>query len=418
MSVARLSRPISAFKARTRKEKGFALAFVMVLFILLSGLTYMSTATTGRTIKTAVMSRDFVESGQLADVAVQDAIYQLNEGAALPLPLAAAPKTGSNSTGNWTWYADPVSPGPGGGRQTVIHATGKFRSVTRSVTASATSLNVGGFKIMPDKQIQYEEGPAAAFTHAVMGRTVKVQNGAGVGAGTPFLTGPVGVNGPGPLDLANYPGMTSPANVSYLLYGGQAANLTVDGATKIPAGIGLDAQFVNDNLARCGGAAPADWVASRSGGILVANDNVACYASMLFDVPTTVVGAGAFNAFVTGPVTFNDSAKASAAGTALNIYANGAVTFNTTMVSGAPMEVRNTFIFAPKGACNTVPFRDATKGLTFSGSLACDTVSVAGQFTGTPAVNPLGNDPAKDTALYSREIWALVNYKQPAGTRS
>lgn len=418
MSVARLARPITAFRSRTRKEKGFALAFVMIIFILLSGLTYMSTATTGRTIKTAVMSRDFVESGQLADVAVQDAVYQLNEGAALPLPLVAAPKTGSNSTGTWSWYADPISAGPGGGRQTVIHASGKFRSVTRSVTAAATSLNVGGFKIMPDNQIRYEEGPASAFTHAVLGRSVKVQNGAGVGGGTPFLSGTVGVNGPGPLDLANYPGMTSPSNVSYLLYGGQAANLTVNGATKIPAGIGLDSQFVNDNLARCGGAAPADWVASRSGGVLVANDNVACYASMLFDVPTTILGAGAFNAFVTGAVTFNDSAKASAAGTALNIYANGAVTFNTTAVSGAPMEVRNTFIFAPKGACTTNPFRDPTKGLTFSGSLACDTVSVAGQFTGNPAVNPLGNDPTKDANLYGREIWTLVNYKQPAGTRS
>lgn len=419
MSVARLSRPISTLKTRSRKEKGFAMAFVLIMLILLSGLTYMSAATTGRTIKTAVMSRDFVESGQLADAAVQDALYHLNEGNPAALPVAGSPKKGSNSTGTWSWYADPVKPGLGGGRATVIHASGTFRDVTRNVTASANSLNVGGFKVMADKQIQYEAGPAGAFSHTVLGRTVKVQNGAGVGSATPFLSGVVGINGPGPLDLATYPGLASPLNVSsYLLYGGQAANLNVNGAIKIPAGIGLDPAFVNDNLSRCGGAAPADWVSSRTGGILVANDNVACYASMLFDVPTTIVGTGAFNAFVTGAVTFNESAKAAASGTALNIYTNGNVTFNTTQVAGIPMEVRNTFIFAPKGACTTAPFRDSTKGLTFSGSLACDSVTAAGQFTGTPAVNPLGNDPAKEGALYSREIWTLVDYKQPSGSRS
>lgn len=417
MSVARLSRPSRLL--RTRKQKGFAMAFVLIMLILLSGLTYMSAATTGRTIKTAVFSRDFVESGQLADAAVQDAVYQLNEGNPSSLPTSASPKTGSNSTGTWSWYADPITAGLGGGRATTIHATGTFRNVTRSVTAGANSLNVGGFKVMADKQIQYEAGPAGAFSHTLLGRSIKAQNGAGVGSATPFLTGVVGVNGPGPLDLSTYSGLSSPLNVSaYLLYGGQAANLNVPSAIKIPAGIGLDSAFINDNLSRCGGAAPADWVSSRSGGILVANDNVACYASMLFDVPTTIVGTGAFNAFVTGAVTFNESAKASTTGTALNIYTNGNVTFNTTQPTGAPMEVRNTFVFAPKGACTTNPFRDSTKSLTFSGSLACDSINASGQFTGTPAVNPLGNDKTKDGSLYSREIWTLVDYKQPAGSRS
>lgn len=419
MSVARISRPLGALRLKSRKQKGFALAFVLVMLILLSGLTYMSAATTGRTIKTAVMSRDFVESGQLADAAVQDAVYLLNEGNTAALPTVDSPRTGSNSTGTWSWYADPLAPGLGGGRATTIHASGKFRNVTRSVTANANSLNVGGFKVMSDKQIQYEAGPAGAFSHTLLGRSIKAQNGAGVGSTTPFVSGVVGINGPGPLDLSTYSGLSSPLNVSsYLLYGGQAANLNVNGAIKIPAGIALDPQFINDNLSRCGGAAPADWVSSRSGGILVANDNVACYSSMLFDVPTTIVGSGAFNAFVTGAVTFNESAKAAASGTALNIYTNGNVTFNTTQVAGSPMEIRNTFVFAPKGACTTNPFRDSTKGLTFSGSLACDSINAAGQFTGTPAVNPLGNDPAKDGSLYAREIWALVGYQQPAGTRS
>lgn len=417
MSISRLARPLSAFSRRPRREQGFALAFVMVLFILLSGLTYMSTQTTGRTIQTAFMSRDFIEAGQLADIAVQDAVYQLNEKAALPLPLVGAPKPGTSTNGTWEWYADPITAGASGGRKTTIHATGYFRDVTRKVTASASSLKVGGFKVMPDKQILYEEGPAAAFTHAIMGRNVKVQNGAGVGVGTPFITGPIGVNGPGPLDLATYPGLTSPLVASYLLYGGQAANLNIPTATKVPIGLKLDAEFVTSNLTRCGGVAPAAWLASRSGGILTADNNVACYSSMTFDVPTTILGGGAFNAFVSGPVIFNESAKAASVGTALNIYTNGAVTFNTTAVTGLPMELRNTFIFAPQGACTTVPFRDITKGLTFTGSLACDTVKVAGIFTAAPAVNPLGNDAAKDLMLYNREIWALTEYKQPAGSR-
>ncbi|HEX9086115.1 MAG TPA: hypothetical protein VF867_01150 [Arthrobacter sp.] len=418
MSLARLARAVPAFSKGGRNQKGFAIAFAMVMFLLLAGLTYMSTATTGRTIKTAAMSRDFVESGQLADIAIQDAVYQLNEAAA-SFPTAGTVKSGSTPQGTWTWYLDGnITPGLGGGRTAVIRATGKFRNVTRNVTATAGSLNVGGFKVMPDNQLQYEESPAAAFTHTVLGRSVKVQNGAGVGGATPFLKGTVGVNGPGPLDLANYGGTTSPSTAAYLLYGGQAANLNVDGATKIPAGIGLDGKFVTDNLVRCGGAAPAPWTASRSGGVINANDNVGCYSSMTFDVPTTIIGGGAFNAFVTGPVVFNDSAQAATAGTALNIYTSGAVTFNTTLASAGPMTLNNTFIFAPAGACTTSPFRDPVKGLTFTGSLACDTVNVAGSFAGAVPVNPLGNDATKDVALYSREIWFLTDYKQPAGKRS
>lgn len=432
MSVFRISRTRGNAHILPRRARGFALPFVLVLFIMLSGITYMSAQNTGRTIKTAVMSRDFIQAGQMADYAVQDALYRLNEPDGTALPFAGAPRTGATASGDWQWYADTITaavqhrnPLTGvlgddlnAGRITTIHAKGTFRGVNREVTATARSLKVGGFKVGTDQQLIYEAGPAAAFSHTILGRTVQVQNGTGVGAATPFLTGPIGVNGPGPLDLKNYPGLDSPAKSTYLLYGGQAANLNVPEAVKLSAAIGLDASFVTENASRCGGAAPAAWVASRSGGVLVADNNVACYASMLFDVPTTIVGAGAFNAFVTGNIVFNEPAKAAASGTGLNIYTNGSVTFNTTAVTGAPMELKNTFIYAPKGACKTSPFRDLTKGLTFTGSLACDTVAVAGQFADAPAVNPLGNDATKDKALYNREIWFTAGYKQPSGTRN
>jgi hypothetical protein len=88
------------------------------------------------------------------------------------------------------------------------------------------------------------------------------------------------------------------------------------------------------------------------------------------------------------------------------------VNFKTTLVSGTSMVLGNTFIFAPKGACATVPFRDATKGLALVGSLACDTVNVAGKFDWKAPVSPLGSE------LYDREIWFLTDYHQPAGRRN
>ena len=433
MSVARIARPVSAYRALPRKkQQGFAIAAVMLIFIIMGGIVYMGAATAGRTIKTAVYARDFTESGQLADYAVQDALYTLNEQLqatpSLVLPTLATPKTGSSTNGTWQWYADPLDRtkdpssastadpteplGVGGGWSLTIHASGNFRGDTRNVTAVAGSLKAGGFKVLADNRLSYEEGPAAAWTHTIMGRSVKVQNGTGLGAGTTFLSGDVAVTGAGPLDLSTYPGLASKVSPTSrtLLYGGQAAALNVDGATKIPSGISLDSQFVADNLARCGTAIPEDWVASRAGGVLVANGNSACYNSMTFDVPVTVLGAGSFNGFVKGDVTFKDSVTAPAS--ALNIYTNGAVTFNTPAASGTSMTLQKTFIFAPKGACTTSPFRDLTKVLNFTGSMACDSVSVAGKFNWVPAVSPLGSD------LYAREIWFLTDYHQPAGARN
>jgi type II secretory pathway pseudopilin PulG len=434
MSIARLSRPVSAYRALPKKQKGFALSAVMVLFIMLGGITYMGAATAGRTIQTAVSARDFTESGLLADFAVQDAVYLLNEKAAVNpgyvLPTKASPRTGTSTTGSWQWYVerpadaiaapgDPLSDvvaddAPGGGRRTVIRASGTFRGDTRNVTAAAGSTDVGGFKVLADKTISYEQGPAAAWSNAVQGRSVKVQNGAGLGAGTTFITGNVALTGAGPLDLTTYPGMNSKVSpaTKLALYGAQAAKLTTPGAMKIPAGILPDSRFVTDNIARCGGGAPEDWVASRVGGILVANNNTACYNSMTFDVPVTVTGTGAFNAFVKNAVNFEDTVTPSSSTTALNIYTNGAVNFKTTLVGGTSMTLGNTFIFAPQGACTTVPFRDVTKGLTLTGSLACDTVSVAGKFDWKAPVNPLGSE------LYDREIWFLTDYHQPAGRRN
>lgn len=419
MSIARLSRPASAYRALPKRQKGFALAAVMVLFIMLSGITYMGAATAGRTIQTAVSARDFTEAGLLADFALQDALYQLNEQVALnpayAMPTLASPRTGTSTTGTWQWYADAaIAPGFSGGRTVKIRSSGTFRGTTRNVTAQAASMEVGGFKVQADKSISYEQGPESAWGSTITGRSVKAQNGAGLGTGTTFITGNVAVTGAGPLDLTTYPGMNSAVSPTskLLLFGALASKLTNPGAVKVPAGITLDGQFVTDNLARCGAGTPEDWVASRAGGILVANNNTACYNSMTFDVPVTVTGTGAFNAFVRNAVNFEENVTPSSSTTALNIYTNGGVNFKTTLATGASMALGNTFIFAPKGACATVPFRDATKTLTLVGSMACDTVNVAGKFDRKATVSPLGSE------LYNREIWFLTDYHQRAGNRN
>jgi hypothetical protein len=278
----------------------------MVLFIMLSGITY------GRITADAPSRprcpRDFTDPGCWPTCRPGRAC-QLNEQAALN-PAYVAP---AGLTPDWHQHhrnlavvrrtaADATAPGdrsptlwptpPAVARRTVIRASGTFRGDTRNVTAVAGSTDVGGFKVLADKSISYEQGPAAAWSNAVQGRSVKVQNGTGLGAGTTFLTGNVAVTGAGPLDLTTYPGMASKVSpaTKLALYGAQAAKLTTPGAMKIPAGITPDTLFVTDNLSRCGAAVPEDWVASRAGGILVANNNTACYNSMTFDVPVTVTG--------------------------------------------------------------------------------------------------------------------------------
>jgi hypothetical protein len=406
------------------RDKGFILVSTIMLFVLVAGTVYWLISATDRTIKSSVQTSDFVQSGQLADLAIQDAMYQLNEVQPAVLPGAGSPRTGGTSNdGSWSWYADPVTMGSGG-KSTVLHASGTFRGATRKVQATAQGTRVGGFKVEADKSITYQVAPSTAFTHTLLGKSVTATNG--IGGANPFITGSIGLLG-STLDVKAAAGTTSKVGADFYQYGPAATSLSVAGAVRAPAGLALDPNFITDNMATCGGADPEDWKASRNGGVLTAGGNVGCYASMDFDVPTVIEGDGSFNAYVSGGVTIRQNISA-ASGTGLNIYTNGNVTFPTEEADSSSLVVRNVYAYAPRGLCTTTTaaaggFRSLTKSLDFSGSLACMTVRVAGQFRQGDNADasyqgrkgPI--DPTGDS-IFDNTVWYLADYQQPAGTRA
>ena len=406
------------------RDKGFVIVSTIMLFALVSGSVYWLISATDRTIKSSVQTADFVQSGQLADLAIQDAMYQLNQLRPAVLPSAASPQRGGTANdGAWEWYADTVTMGDGG-KTTVLHATGTFRGATRKVQATAQGARVGGFKVEADKSITYQVAPSTAFTHTLVGKSVTATNG--IGGASPFISGSVAVLG-STLDVKAAAGTTSKIDVDYYQYGPAATSLSVPGAVRAPAGLSLDPNFITDNMSTCGGAAPEAWKASRNGGVLTAGGNVGCYASMDFDVPTVIQGNGSFNAYVSGGVSIRDNISA-ASGTGLNIYTNGNVTFPTEEADSSTLTLRNVYVYAPQGLCSTTTpaaggFRSLTKSLDFSGSLACKTVRVAGTFrqgTNTDVKYPDRKGPIGPTGddIFDNTVWYLADYQQPAGTRA
>jgi hypothetical protein len=393
-----------------RKDKGSILLSTLLLIVMLSGVALAMSGSTSRTIQNANASRGFTESGQLADQALQDAAFVLNNTPNGPFPTKTSPRTGTSDRGSWSWYAEPVVNAPAG-KTTTIVATGNNNGVQKTFTFKAGAPTVGGFKKESSGQLSYELSPATAFGHVLLAPSITVQNGIGSGAASTFLKGTIGVIGAGPVKTDTFPGLPSQKDVNYLLYGAGTNSLNLPNATRVPAGVFLDPKFVTENMARCG-TTPNAWTASQNGGILVANDNTACYSSMAFDVPTVIVGAGAFNAFVAGNVSFEADVTVPD-GTALNIYANGGVVnFWSERSKDSSLDVTNTFIYAPQADCRTQPFRSTLKALDFSGAIACGkSVAVAGKFTGKTPVKPLGAD------VYENNIWYLTDYQQASGTR-
>lgn len=401
-------------RRKGRRDRGFILVSTIMLFVLVSGTVYWMISTAHRTTQSAINTSDFVESGQLADFAVQNALYTLNSSGSAALPTAAAPATVTTTSGTYTWYADPVTLGEGG-KTAVIHAAGTFRKTTRLVQATAIGPRVGGFKTEADKSITYQLAPSTAFSHTVTGKSVTLQNGISIPASGSFATGSIGLLGS---SVATDPatGTSAKAAVDYFQYGPAAASVSLPNAVRAPAGMSLDSGFIDDYLARCGGAAPAAWVASQHGGVLVANGNLGCYSSMTFDVPTAIEGSGAFNAFVAGGVTFSDNVTAPT-GTGLNIYTKGNVDIRTEDASGTSLTMKNTFLYAPGGLCQTVTsdpsvFRSTSKPLDFTGSLSCATVKAAGQFAPAAPIGAMGDD------IFNNDVWYLANYQQPSGSRA
>lgn len=396
-------------RMRRARDRGSVILTSMLLMLMCSIAVIAIVAGAARATTAAAQSRDLIEANQLADKGMADGVDGFTQAPAGPFPTQSSPKTATDGQGTWSWYADPVTAGPVG-QQSTVHSTGQFLHATKTVAANVGSLQVGGFKVGSDGNVGYELSPATAFRHVVFGPQIQVQNGINAGPADQFITGPIGVTG-ATLNLAPYPTLASNADTSAVyLYGSGSNAVALNGAVRVPAGAFLDPKFVSDNLARC--TTGGNWVASQNGGLLVANGNTGCYTSMVFDVPTTVTGAGAAQAFVSGNVTFQAPVTVPA-GTALNIYTNGStVEFDTEMSPTPTLTVQNTFIYAPNANCRTQPFRSTISPLDFTGSLACGAqVQVAGKLAAKAPVNPLGSD------LYGNTVWFQYAYKPQGGQR-
>ncbi|MCC3299262.1 hypothetical protein [Arthrobacter caoxuetaonis] len=417
---------LRTMRQKGAKDRGVIMMSTLILLVLISGTTYAMVSTTGRSIMSSTLNKDFGQAGQLADRAVQEAIYQLNEKPTATKPTASSRAYSTkdedgDGVKDWNWYLEPIA--ATGPRSTVIHAEGTYRGTTRKVEVKAGALLVGGFTSRAADQLTYEVSPETAFRHVALGRFITMQNGIGISADTKFVDGRVGVLKDKPvMTLAS--GTSAKNGATYLLYGTEASRSVLSPSSRIPAGLKLDSKFIDDNINRCGGATLVPWIASEHGGVLVANGNTGCYSTMTFDVPTTILGSGAFNAFVNGATTIK--ANITGAATAgLNIYTKGGVDFRTEDSAGTSLTVSNTFIYAPNGTCRTVvnsdaaQFRSTSKSLTFTGSLACDTVKAAGRFTAREPISPLGGRSAaiKPGDTYNSEVWYLIDYKQPSGAR-
>jgi len=414
------------FQRRNRRDRGFILLSTMVIFVAVSGSVAGLLGAAQATINNSTLSREFIQAGQLTDLAVQDSLYQLNQNPVYALNAqgtgfanisASKTSSGSSNGGTWKWQMQ-FTTAVGGWPELQITADGMANKTTRHAVTTASALTVGSFKVGTDNQLTYEVSPRTAFQHVLFGRQVTAQNGAGVGPGSTFLQGNVGITGP-TANFAQYGGFTSQGKGIFRLYGSAAASATIpdvpkSSVKKAPVGLFLDKAFIADNISRCGGTAAEAWVSSKNGGKLKASSaaqgNAGCYSSMNFDIPTIVEGTGSFNAFVSGGVKFSDDVSM-AGGAALNIYTNGNVDFNTEQATSTSLDIANTFIYAPQGTCNTVPFRSASKTLNYIGSIACDTINVAGKFNTTPEINPLGSE------VYGSNIWYLTDYQQPSGSR-
>lgn len=388
-----------------RRDRGSAIAGAMVVMLMLSMLGYAMISTSARNVQSAALSDDFIHAGQMADYAVQDALGALNAATA-GQTVAAAPTTGSRTMpdgGQWSWKRTG---------ETVI-AKGTFRGTTRGVEAKLGTVNVRGYQVK-DRKVSYIMTMADALSHTVIGSDVTVS--AGQGATGNIVTGDIAVlAGTAKVLKAD----NAPANHSgtAMLYGaGTAIQAAGNTTRKVNAGVLLDDGFAGRNLSTC--SPNQHWKASDHGGrlnagSLGAGNNSGCFASMDFDVPTTISGSGAYHAFVRGAVTI----RANINGASLNLFTDGNVTFDVAGAAGSQLSVAKTFVHAPKGTCTAA--RHTTKTLVFTGSLACKKIDAAGKFSPSSEGPYL---PRPDAALpasanQERSIWTLDEYQQPTGYR-
>lgn len=196
--------PVKGGVSLKQDQSGNALmAWVLIMVILFSGLTTALSGYSLISVKATKRSTDFVVAGQLSNEAVQDAIYQFNNGAVandtagtITLPetvdgestacgstIADAIKRSGNwktqlgcgvyqsapNAGKWEWTVKDTSLGGVKGKRFVLTATGAYGDAKRSVTVNFTSLAATGVRRDANNKIGYTVAPSTAFDFAIFG---------------------------------------------------------------------------------------------------------------------------------------------------------------------------------------------------------------------------------------------------------
>jgi hypothetical protein len=445
-------------------QSGQALmAWVLIMLVLFAGLAQALAGYTLTSVNATKRSTDFVVAGQISNEAVQDAIYQFNEGKIAKGAVATtagttcgvkidgavlrgeswdATKLGcgeyrtSPKTGKWQWtvVADPaVAPG---NRYTVT-ATGAYGKAKRSVTVKLSSLSVTSVRYDEDKKIGYTIAPSTVFDFALFSGSDADNEGLAWAKGVKkvsdvYIKGQVGSNNLIDLKMksSNDPAENiSPQNnipaVGFYNYGG-ALGWDARCNTKIASGFAksfcepvvrapqkmiLNSEFVSSLANKCIGT-PYKWVASEQDGILNAGaGNAGCYTEMVFDRDTTVVGTGYFSAFVGGNITINPGVNIDAMGAAnLVIYTSGNVSLSNG--GGNTLKQLEMFVYAPKGKCELTNTQADVSQVKVVGSLACNTISLEGvsvEWKAAPSgVDQPGSSGASATT-FAQKIWNADN---------
>jgi hypothetical protein len=433
---------------------------------IMSALYGYSTTTLMATQK----SRDFVVAGQLSSEAIQDALYQLNEGTQVNTPAtvdgyfdyAKLPKTTSadtqcgmtidkailtkattwktlkqdpvtkvysgvvgcgeynsgNLVGKWQWNIN-LMPSTTSHPKYVITATGAFGKAKRTVTADFYGIDVTSAVTDATGGVSYVMPPSGAFDHTIFG-SASASWMAGANTNS-FLKGRIGSNETITVDKSASATAHKIDGVHFYNYGKapwegrclSVSKLNCQPIVRVPQTLSLNPAFVSTYSNNCS-SAPQAWVASKNAGQLNAGvGNSGCFSSMIFDVDTTISGSGFYAAFVGGAVTINPGVDIKTVGSAnLVIYTTGSINLNTSSTSAT---VLNMFVYAPNGGC-TFANTNTTVQPVLTGSLACRTVDLKG-VTAQWKTPPAGVDNPGSTVTVSpvRKVWYLDNTVEASG---
>lgn len=464
--------PEKGGRASNLNQSGQALmAWVLIMLVLFAGLATALTGYTVTSISTTKQSRDFVIAGQLYNEAIQDAIYQFNEGDVAKFasgdggvdPVTAGTSCGSSiddailragtwdgdlgcgeytsapKTGKWQWTVEDTSLGGGTeagdvGRRYKVTATGAYGKVKRSITVNLNSAAVTGVRYDENNKIGYTVAPSTVFDFAMFSGSDKPNEGLSWVKGSKvaadvYIEGNIGSNNL--IDIKTTSGGEDISSnydvpeVGFYNYGGAEgwdarcntkaafgeSKTVCEPIVRAPQKMVLNSDFVNSLTTKCVGS-PYKWVASEQDGTLNAGSgNAGCFTEMVFDADTNIVGTNFYSAFVSGNVTINPGVNIKTMGAAnLVIYTSGNVSLSNG--GGSTEKELDMFVYAPTGTCDLKDSEADMSPVRVVGSLACNTINLEGVSVEWKAA-PKGVDQpgtsGTSAPTYSQKVWIADN---------